>query len=540
MDDNAAKIRTGAVFGRIADEYAGELLRWAKSRVSSDEAEDLAQEVMVQLFISVKREGGDIGNLEHFVRKVAHYVWCKRLRKGYGTVTMLPLEDFLPDDEDFAERMALDDEERWRLKLMRGRIARLDATRRELMIAHYLEGAGIRELAARLGMSESAVKWHLFDTRKRLKEEIVTMNNEFVYRPRKLHLAYTGQGVEHPDIFDVNDSLSRLNILLACYAEPKSVGELCDMLGIPAAYIENDLDFLVSREFMKEYNGRYAADVVIEFPEDGRSIHSIYKKHRGLCDRMVDGLLASEDKIRGIGFIGSELPMNRLLWLLIYKCSQELGLPYKYMPPAPIRPDGGKYYPLGFIDEPLESAPDVDVGGWSFNGPMTGDGFSWFGLYSFGSAPAERLVQGWGAEWARLKALTGRILREGLTVERLGEDERLDLASLVEKGFFEVSGDRISPRFCVFTEEQYRRLESEVFRPIAESLEPDIAPLTAELEECCRKLLPARLEHYFALRFNHMLCDFQWLATIFAHQSGRLYTPKEASEGMLLTLMYQY
>ena len=37
-----------------------------------------------------------------------------------------------------------------------------------------------------------------------------------------------------------------------------------------------------------------------------------------------------------------------------------------------------------------------------------------------------------------------------------------------------------------------------------------------------------------------MLCDFQWLATIFAHQSGRLYTPKEASEGMLLTLMYQY
>ena len=363
MDDNAAKIRTGAVFGRIADEYAGELLRWAKSRVSSDEAEDLAQEVMVQLFISVKREGGDIGNLEHFVRKVAH----------------------------------------------------------------YLEGAGIRELAARLGMSESAVKWHLFDTRKRLKEEIVTMNNEFVYRPRKLHLAYTGQGVEHPDIFDVNDSLSRLNILLACYAEPKSVGEL--------------------------------------------------------CDRMVDGLLASEDKIRGIGFIGSELPMNRLLWLLIYKCSQELGLPYKYMPPAPIRPDGGKYYPLGFIDDPPESAPDVDVGGWSFNGPMTGDGFSWFGLYSFGSAPAERLVQGWGAEWARLKALTGRILREGLTVERLGEDERLDLASLVEKGFFEVSGDRISPRFCVFTEEQYRRLESEVFRPIAESLEPDIAPLTAELEE---------------------------------------------------------
>lgn len=107
-------------------------------------------------------------------------------------------ETLLPDPEDFAASLADDEETRQRLSRLRERLSRLDGTRREVMIAHYLENEPVKALAQRLAFSESQIKWILFDTRKRLKKELTQMEpSAYVYRPHTLSMAQSGRRSPH-------------------------------------------------------------------------------------------------------------------------------------------------------------------------------------------------------------------------------------------------------------------------------------------------------------------------------------------------------
>ena len=72
-----------------------------------------------------------------------------------------------------------------------------------------------------------------------------------------------------------------------------------------------------------------------------------YGIHCGLkaqvSDVIVNGLLEAEDTIRQIGFHGSDVPMDKLLWYLIYVFSryfQEDNEDNAVWMEKPLRPDG--------------------------------------------------------------------------------------------------------------------------------------------------------------------------------------------------------
>ena len=99
----------------MVDRYASPLLSWAYRKTGSSlEAQDLSQEVLLQVTAAVRREtdrGRAVEQPEHLLWKVAHYVWCRRCRREKTSVGCLPLDEtLLPDPEDFAARLA-DDEE---------------------------------------------------------------------------------------------------------------------------------------------------------------------------------------------------------------------------------------------------------------------------------------------------------------------------------------------------------------------------------------------------------------------------------------------
>lgn len=258
------------LFTQIADEYSLMLLNWAYKKLGDREkAEDLAQEVLVQVFSTIKKDikaGKQVEKLENLVWKVAHYVWCHHLRRLKTYRMYVPVDELqISSDSDFVAEYAEKEHEKQLILRMRKQIARLSFLQREIMISFYLDKLTVKQIAEKLNISEQAVKWHLFDTRKKLRREIIAMKNtDYVYRPRKLHMAISGQSYSYADTDVINNSLTKQNICVACYDQPRTLDELNEILGIPKAYLEYDLQWIIEREFVTEEKEKYSTSFAIE------------------------------------------------------------------------------------------------------------------------------------------------------------------------------------------------------------------------------------------------------------------------------------
>lgn len=313
-----------------------------------------------QLFVN--KRGEEILEPEHFMWKVAHYTWCNYLRKNkYYSRFVLTDELSFFDERDFVAEMAEKQEQEEVLKQIRRSISRLSYLKREIMISFYIDRKQIKDIAEKYNLTESAVKWYLHSERKRIKEEIGMEQKNYVYRPQKLHMAISGQVVAAPDTMVINQSLSMQNICLECY--------------------------------------HHATAFVIEDLKQTQDIYQIYCNHKEkLLNAVISGLCEKEEIIRKIGFYGSDMPMEKLLWLLIYRFCSSIKKPV-WTIQAPIRPDGGKYFPLGF-DRNVKGSADMEnyITDWGYNGPMNIDGFKWFGFYNFSDSEIVHLLDGYDGQ----------------------------------------------------------------------------------------------------------------------------------------------
>ena len=537
------------LFEEITKEYSLQILKWAYKKCGdSDRAEELAQEVMVQIFSAIRKsaaEGKRIEQVEHFVWKIARYVWCHSLRKPTRYV-MCPLQEDLRDESDFAGELAEREEQKQMLAQLRKQVSRLNYLQREILVSFYIDGLPQKTIAERLGISESAVKWHLHDTRQKLKKEMAEdmkqqKEQNFVYRPEKLSMAINGEMPPKADIRPLEDSMVRQNLCVACYEEPKSLDELTELLGIPKAYLEFDLQWLVEREFMILENGKYATTFYINSETAKQECYKVYCNLREqVSDVIVTGLLEAEDKIRAVGFHGSDLPMDKLMWLLIYVfCDyyqyEDSDLRFE----KPIRPDGGKYFPLGYLEDSDKIRSwALDNRDFAYCGPARDGGFSWFGLYNFGYSEILDLMDGFTPESERMNELLVELVNKDFDLSWIEEDRKCDLAKLVEQGYIKLQGEKAVPQFVVMSGVQLNRLYDEVLAPIAERLQPGYALLKTELKKLYGEKMPKHLKEVSKLPYVQALYAMEYVTTLMAFKDDLLYVPKDSAEGEFLTLMY--
>ena len=531
-------------FEQIAGDHMLPLLKWAYKKLGDkSKAEDLTQEVLLQVFTAIRKSDASISDPEHFLWKVAHYTWCNFLRDKERRKMCVSMENLqLEDSRDFTEDYAEEEYRNALMTQMRRQISRLNYLQREIMVSFYIDGLSVQRIAEKHLMTPSAVKWHLFSTRQKLKKEISSMENkEYVYRPRSLHMGISGKiaSMGTADIVMINNSLTKQNICIACYRQPRTVQELAAQLGIPSAYIESDLKWLAEREFVEKNGSGYSTLFPIYTESEEQAQYGVFLKHKeSLSDIIVKGLAASEDAVRSIGFYGSDKPLDRLLWLLIYQFCRSLHIPYPDVQKS-IRMDGGEYLPLGFDRTEQENVRKVvDTCGWSYNGSMMNDGFYWFGMYNFGKSEIEEMLDGYTPDGKILHALLKELINAEYDTHDYDETKRYTLAQLAQKGFVTVQGDHALPVFCILTADQYRQLKENIFDPIAKKLEPVIPLLIADMEECCRDMLPRQLKHYYHTSVALALHDLAFLTTVLAFQEGLLYRPVDKHDGEFLTLMY--
>jgi len=521
------------------EEYSLALLRWAYGKTADrSAAEELAQEVWVQFYQSVQN-GTSICQPERYLWKVAHHVWCRHLRTTVYCCRFESIDglSIAAEDADHAQRHADEAENAYFLQKLRRKLMELNRLQREIMIRYYIEAQPQKMIAQDLGIAVSTVKWHLFETRQRLKEGIME-NNEFVYRPRKMYLSIAGWVKNFDTNNGIQSSLSRQNICLACYRKAQSIESISHMLGIPQEYVENDVQWLVDKELLEKNGNMYRTAFLIESRQEAQEKHAIYLKLKPLLsDVIVRELLAAENKIRAIGFRGSDQPMNRLLWLLIYRLGDEMLIEDKEAEP-PIRKDGGKYHMLGFDTGEAEHIV-LDTKGWKKNGTMSnGEGFFWFGLDHSDFADPVHLFLGEKGEWERVKNTLCKTLNGQDDIAQLNDEERYDVSVLIEKGFLKMEGGKVAPAFCTFTAQEYRKLKTNVFWPIVRKLANVIRERDAELEALCRRQLPQHLSHLLPIAAQMARYNLSFLTTFFASEDGYLYRPQDEKEGAMLTLMY--
>ena len=206
---------------KLVDDLSPRLMKWAWGKTGSQEqAEDLTQEVLLQYLTAAAQQeaaGQAVREPERFLWRVARFVWLKRLRLLTAHRTV-PLQETHPDPRDLSADVAERDEQNRQATWVRQKVMNLGRIQREAMVLHYVHRLPQREVARRLGVSEATLRWHLCDTRKKLREGADDMNTaEFVYTPRQLGMGINGQDTPDNATRRVGNSLLMQNLCCACY-----------------------------------------------------------------------------------------------------------------------------------------------------------------------------------------------------------------------------------------------------------------------------------------------------------------------------------
>ena len=547
------------IWSQVAEENLNKVLSWAVRKTGDRSAgEDLAQDVFTQFYTAVTK-AESVEKPENLLWKIAHYCWCNYLRDKSRQSRIMVLDANIPDDKDYASdtiSAATRDEN---IAKMRREIMNLSFIQRESMILHYLDGLTVAQTAARLGTTESAVTWHLFDARKKIKREIESMSipkSCYVYRPGKLRVGISGGYVENPDTKWINGSLIRQNLCLLCYREPKTVEELTELTGIPRPYLEYDLDWLVDREFMTLEGKKYATSFPIIGRRHMQDVATLYTDTRkDLIDKVIDYLWSHEEEIRSIGFYGCGFPVEKLMWSIItmfisFVSRNSPLLTGLKMIDRPVRPDGGKYIVMA-VDQ--SEGQELDPNGYQgeilwggYCGIMSDscipgsntDMYYWLGVNNFANEKYHPdIVHADAAKRSLLHRIYTSAIETWFSEEKLEPHEKEALAEAVADGLISKDGSRYKPDFVIFTTEQIEMLRESVYRPLMEDIEPVLSELGSKIAAMHRANFPKIIKSYVDYHTYVDLWDFGIYTLMYAAQDGKLWLPEKPEQGAPLTLV---
>jgi len=553
------------LYSKITDEYSAKILNWAVKKTGNrPDGEDLAQEVLMQVFISASKQKR-IEKIENFIWKIAHFTWCSYV-KALVRRNACELSETLPDGVDFAQNYVEDDALKIELSRMRRKIADLSRLQREAVIFHYLDDLPVREVAQRLNITETAAAWHLFDARKKVKKELEAMKNEnsFVYSPGKMKISASrgmnvnasGDVPQNPDTDKINDSLIRQNICLLCSKEGKTIDELAKLTGVSKPYLEYDLDWLARRELLLLEGKRYQTSFIIMDQKYFEYRKEVFSRHKSsFINRIIKYLWQHESEIREIGFYGSDFPTERMMWAIItmfisyVSRNSELLLRLKSCDNREIHSDGGKYHVMALDmsdSHQLDISGSYNDGGWKNFYGIVCDNFNesgferyyWLGVYNFAGREAHpELVVGEKSVQAQLYELYCGILNDNFSPDMIDADEKERLAEAVESGLVIRNGGLYKPNFVVFTREQLEKLQNNIYAPLLESISPKLDELARQFSKNHKADFPKAKQG----NINHHTYLDLWMfgvfTLIFVSEENKICLPETPLEGSPLTLV---
>lgn len=155
------------------DEYYQDIYKWSLSKTRNRfDAEDLTQEIIYQA-TKMFRKILDIKSYEKYLWKVAYYTWCSKA-KDYEREKVvirkeLDLSLIRDDSVDLANKIEIEEMNKQLKKIIDG----LSEKMKECVNLYYFDEFKVKDIAQKLNINESLVKYYLYEARKKIKQEIL-------------------------------------------------------------------------------------------------------------------------------------------------------------------------------------------------------------------------------------------------------------------------------------------------------------------------------------------------------------------------------
>ncbi|MCM1054081.1 MAG: sigma-70 family RNA polymerase sigma factor [Bacteroides sp.] len=280
-----------------------------------DKVDDLVSEIVYEIIVSarnLKNEGAFWG----FAWKIAENTFRRFIRKSELAMQTVELTeqnicvyDISPEQEYIQKETEIEE-----VYLLRRELSLLKKTHREVSVAYYVDNKSCSQIAKEQNISVEMVKYHLFKTRKLLKEGIGMMRTlgEKSYNPGTFRLDFWGDQNKYNGLFKRKLPGS---IVLAAYYEAMTAEALSMELGVSMPYLEEEIEILEEAGVLKKTGEKYQTNIIIitdayekEFVKNTSAVYMDVAKS------VFDKALSLLPQIRGLNFEGNDYDDNRLLF----------------------------------------------------------------------------------------------------------------------------------------------------------------------------------------------------------------------------------
>lgn len=151
---------------KVYDEYFDKIYNWSIKKTNNrEDAEDLTNSVFLSIFEYLNKDIS-VEKLENLIWEIAYNIWCTRAKKyikeknnvNYDMSYELGYEDITIDKIIYIE--IIDD------------IDKIGLSENEIKIfkLYYLKDLSIKDISNKLEITESNIKYYLYNVRNKIKE----------------------------------------------------------------------------------------------------------------------------------------------------------------------------------------------------------------------------------------------------------------------------------------------------------------------------------------------------------------------------------
>ena len=446
-----------------------------------DKAEDLSHEIVCEVLESVGNLRDD-GAFWGFVWKIAENTLRKFIRREglkqkaeRYTDDYSSFETIVPSPEE--EHIARTEQDE-QIYLIRRELSLLTKTRREVTVAYYIDNKSCSQISEELGISVEMVKYHLFKTRKKLKEGINMTRKlgEKSYDPGVFRINFWGDWNHYNDFFDRK---LRGSIVLAAYYAPMSAEELSVELGVSMPYLEEEIEALEAAGVLLKVGTKYQTNLVIITDEYEKEVErKTADLYPPVAKEIFEDIKALLPEVRKLDFKCSDWDDNKLTFALFniamvrgFELTTDIS---PYGEPRPLKLGGN-----GWIYGHDNDYAHMRYMGVSMH-TENNEGTAWFSAENYNVIRSCQYYDHWMFV-EKTAAMCDAIL------ENKADERNPSLPYLLDSAnnFISCQGGRLSANFPVFTEEVYNKLTEEILAPVYRK----IAEMMIKISDLCTEIM---------------------------------------------------
>lgn len=370
---------------------------------------------------------------------------------------------------------------------------------------------------------------------------------ESIYTPKQLKIYYSGNANDG-SLGGLKNDLLVQNICIACSEKPRTVEEIAQILCVHAAFIENRIGALLYMHYLDQTPaGKYFTTFLVQDAEFFLAKKCFeFARLPAIADAIYASVCKHLPDVRAIGFSGSDLNDNFLLWLLVSSAAHEYAIrnriPLEYE--MPIRGDGSAHW----IDACWEDKEIFDA--YPALEPALAD----YVRYSRGQAGKHSgsnglsseqfdppVVTGGRGHWTHVELEAIRFIHSlSFSDQEPNDFEKEMIARLVAQGYAEVKDGKptlLIPYFTASEFEAYRDiLENRILPDVESAVGTTVnADYAAYIRNCIPSHLPEEEKAFQASRF-YQPNAYSYLL----YKAGKLTMPSPEEAKRICTMVWEW